>query len=78
MLADGREELTQQRVLTVNRLQRLLAEPTPGQAKLDVTALQAKAILASVPPETSWARRDAGWPPNNSPSWSRWRRRPRH
>jgi transposase len=31
-------------------LQRLLAELTPGKAKKDITALQAKAILASVRP----------------------------
>ena len=50
MLVDRREELIRQRVQTVNRLQRLLAELTPGQAKKDITALQAKAILASVRP----------------------------
>lgn len=50
MLADRREELTRQRVQTVNRLQRLLAELTPGQAKKDITTLQAKAILASTRP----------------------------
>jgi transposase len=50
MLADRREELTRQRVQTVNRLQRLLSELTPGQAKKDITTLQAKAILASVRP----------------------------
>ncbi len=50
LLVDRREELTRQRVQTVNRLQRLLAELTPGKAKLDITALQAKAILASVRP----------------------------
>jgi transposase len=50
MLVDRREELTRQRVQTVNRLQRLLAELTPGKAKKDITALQAKAILASVRP----------------------------
>jgi transposase len=50
MLADRREELTRQRVQTVNRLQRLLAELTPGKAKKDITALQAKAILSSVRP----------------------------
>jgi transposase len=48
MLADRREELT--RVRTVNRLQRLLSELTPGKAKKDLTALQAKAILALVRP----------------------------
>jgi transposase len=50
MLADRREELTRQRVQTVNRLQRLLAELTPGKAKKDITAPQAKAILSSVRP----------------------------
>ena len=50
MLCDRREELTRLRVQTVNRLQRLLAELIPGQGKKDLTALQAKAILASVRP----------------------------
>ncbi|MEJ7742918.1 MAG: hypothetical protein WKF73_10400 [Nocardioidaceae bacterium] len=38
------------RVQTVNRLQRLLAELIPGQRKKDITALQAKAMLATVRP----------------------------
>ena len=50
MLCDRREELTRLRVQTVNRFQRLLAELVPGQAKKDLTALQAKAILATVRP----------------------------
>ena len=50
MLCDRREELTQLRVQTVNTLQRLLAELVPGKAKKDLTALQAKAILATVRP----------------------------
>jgi transposase len=50
MLVDRREELTRQRIQTVNRLHRLLSELTPGSAKKDITALQAKAILASVRP----------------------------
>jgi transposase len=50
MMCDRREELTRLRVQTVNRLQRLLAELVPGQAKKDLTALQAKAILATVRP----------------------------
>ncbi len=50
MLADRREELTRQRVQAVNRLQRLLSELIPGKGKRDLTALQAKAILASVRP----------------------------
>src|SRR5674476_517901 len=50
MLCDRREELTRLRVQTVNRLHRLLAELVPGNAKKDLTALQAKAILATVRP----------------------------
>jgi transposase len=41
MLTDRREALTRRRVQTVNRLQALLAELLPGQAKRDITALQA-------------------------------------
>jgi transposase len=47
MLTDRREALTRRRVQTVNRLQALLAELLPGQAKKDITPLQAKAVLAS-------------------------------
>ena len=50
MLSDRREELSRLRVQTVNRLHRLLAELVPGTSKKDLTALQAKAILASVRP----------------------------
>ena len=50
MLCDRREELTGSRVQTVNRLQRLLSELVPGQRTKDLTALQAKAILATVRP----------------------------
>jgi transposase len=48
MLTDRREALTRRRVQTVNRLQALLAELLPGQAKKDITPLQAKAMLASI------------------------------
>jgi transposase len=50
MLVDRRYELTRTRIQTVNRLQRLLSELTPGNAKRDITTLQAKGILASVRP----------------------------
>jgi transposase len=50
MLVDRRDELSRQRVQTVNRLQRLLAELAPGKVKRYITALQAKAVLASVRP----------------------------
>jgi len=50
MLADRREALTRRRVQTVDRLQALLAELLPGQAKRDITTGQAKAMLATVRP----------------------------
>jgi transposase len=50
MLADRRDELSRLRVQTVNRLQRLLSELLPGQRKKDLSALQAKAMLATVRP----------------------------
>ena len=50
MLTDRRDELAHLRVQTDNRLQRLLSELLPGQRKKDLTALQAKAMLATVRP----------------------------
>ena len=50
MLTDRRGELAKQRVQTVNRLHRLLSELVPGQRKRDLSATQAKAILATVRP----------------------------
>ncbi|MGO4342208.1 IS110 family transposase [Pedococcus sp. 2YAF34] len=50
MLVDRRESLTRRRVQTVDRLQALLAELLPGQAKKDITTGQAKTMLASVRP----------------------------
>ncbi len=50
MLTDRREALTRRRVQTVCRLQALLAELLPGQAKRDITTGQAKRMLASVRP----------------------------
>ena len=50
LLVDHRDQLSSRRVQTVNRLHRLLAELTPGKVKKDLTALQAKAILAGVRP----------------------------
>jgi transposase len=50
MLCERREELARLRGQTVNRVQRLLAELVPGRAKKDLTALQAKATLATVRP----------------------------
>ncbi len=50
MLTDRRDELSRLRVQIVNRLQRLLSELIPGQRKKDLSALQAKALLAAVRP----------------------------
>ena len=50
MLTDRREALSRRRVQTVARLQALLAELLPGQAKKDITTGQAKTMLASVRP----------------------------
>ena len=75
MLCDRREELTRLRVQTVNRLHRLLAELVPGTAKKDLTALQAKAILATEPPRDIAGKTVAGSLPRTSPAWLRSRRR---
>ncbi len=50
MLTDRREALTRRRVQSVDRLQVLLAELLPGQAKRGITTGQAKATLATVRP----------------------------
>ncbi len=50
MLTDRRDELARLRVQIVNRLHRLLSELVPGQRKKDLSALQAKEILATVRP----------------------------
>ena len=50
LLVDHRDALSRRRVQSVNRLQALLAELLPGQAKKDITTLQAKAMLASLRP----------------------------
>ena len=50
MLVDRRDELSRAKVQCINRLHRLLSELVPGQGKKDLTALQAKAILAAARP----------------------------
>jgi hypothetical protein len=52
LLADRRDELSRRRVQTVNRLQRLLTELVPGGAKRDLSAQQAKRLLATVKPRS--------------------------
>ncbi|HEX5993554.1 MAG TPA: hypothetical protein VFY84_00290, partial [Jiangellales bacterium] len=71
MLTDRRDELARHRVQTVNRLQRLLVELIPGHHKRDLSALQAKALLATMRTATSPARPADGWQPKRSPTWSR-------
>ena len=50
LLVDRRDALSRRRVQTVNRLHALLAELIPGQGKKDITAAQAKALLATIRP----------------------------
>jgi transposase len=50
LLIDRRDELGVARTQTVNRIHRLLLELLPGGAKKDLSAAQAKALLASVRP----------------------------
>jgi transposase len=53
LLVDRRDELAKLRVQTVNRLHRLLTELIPGGAnKRDLSALQAKRLLATVKPRS--------------------------
>ena len=53
LLVDRRDELAKLRVQTVNRLHRLLTELIPGGAnKRDLSALQARRLLATVKPRT--------------------------
>ena len=65
MLADRREELTRARVQTVNRLQRLLSELTPGKAKKDITALQPRQSSPRHGPVIWPGRPAADSPPSN-------------
>ena len=75
MLADRREELTRQRIQTVNRLQRLLSELTPGKAKKDITTRRPRRSSPACGPGTWPGRPVVGSRPNSWPSWSRSRRR---
>lgn len=50
MLADRRDELARHRVQIVSRLRRLLVELIPGHHKRDLSAVQAKGLLAIVRP----------------------------
>jgi transposase len=71
MLTDRRDELARLRVQTVNRLQRLLSELIPGQRKKDLSALQAKAMLASVRTRDIAGKTRRRMAVEDSPTWSR-------
>ena len=60
MLADRCDELGRARTQTANRLHRLLLELFPGGAQRFLSATQARALIATVRPKTSWARPAAG------------------
>ena len=61
MLVDRRDELGRARTQTVNRLHRVLLELFPGGAKQYLSSHQARRLLATIRPETSSVRPDAGW-----------------
>jgi transposase len=77
MLCDRREALTRRRVQIVDRLQGLLVELLPGQAKRDLTTGQARAMLASVRPRELPGRPADGSLRRSWPSWLRSKRRSR-
>lgn len=56
LLCDRRDELAAARAQTVNRLHRLLAELVPGGGPRFLSAVQAKALLASVRPRDAAGR----------------------
>ena len=66
ILTDRREALTRRRVQTVNRLQALLAELLPGQAKKDITPYRPRRCSPASVPATSLARPGAGLRPKSS------------
>jgi transposase len=70
MLVDRREALSRRRVQTVDRLQALLAELLPGQAKKDITTARPRRCSPRCARATSPGRPDAGSPPRSSPSSS--------
>ena len=81
MLTDRREALTRRRVQSVNRLQALLAELLPGQAKEGHQPVAGQGAARQRPPAsaraTSPAGPGAGSPPRSWRSWSRSTRRSR-
>ena len=66
VLVDRRRSLGEDHTRMVSQLHHLMLELIPGGAKKDLSAAQAKALLARSDPATSPARPAAGSPP----SWS--------
>jgi transposase len=64
ILADRRRALGEDHTRMVCQLHHLLLERIPGGAKKDLSAAQAKALLAKVGPAISRARPAAGLPPS--------------
>ena len=68
MLVDRRRALGDEHTRKVSQLHALLLELLPGGAKKDLSAAQAKALLAKVRPRDLVGRPDAGSPPSWSPT----------
>ena len=64
ILADRRRSLGEDHTRMVCQLHHLLPELIPGGAKKDLSAAQAKALLAKVRPRDAAARPAAGLPPS--------------
>jgi transposase len=77
MLTDRREALTRRRIQTVNRLQALLGELLPGQAKKDITTGRPRPCSPASAHATLLGRPADASPPTSSPSWSASRPRSR-
>ncbi len=61
LLVDRRRSLGEDHTRMVSQLHQLLLELIPGGAKKDLSARQAKALLAKVRPRDAVARPDAAW-----------------
>ena len=70
ILVDRRRSLGEDHTRMVSQLHQLLLELIPGGAKKNLSAAQAKALLAKVRPVTWSARPDAASPPSWSATWN--------
>jgi transposase len=62
ILADRRRSLGEDHTRMVSQLHQLLLELIPGGAQKSLSAAQARALLARVPPAMPRAKYAAGWP----------------